>query len=171
VEPRVGGANAEPTGRQAEVERRDQRPEAEPQDPVTRVRLVLAQTSQQGITREGEGLQASSRGGAGGLAELCGDDDRGKLDEINGANSNSHQVINTSSMLVSTSDDEEQTDGIGWEAVPPCSNPSASPLCPIPPVSSVLLLSLSQTHSGAPAPGAMVGAVPSSSGFFVVLFV
>ncbi|ROI47933.1 hypothetical protein DPX16_16356 [Anabarilius grahami] len=78
MEPKVVAAKAELTGQRAEVERRDQRPEAEPKDPLTRESKVVVQptssTSQQGVPWEDEGLQASSRGGAGGLAVLCGED-------------------------------------------------------------------------------------------------
>lgn len=49
-------------------------------------------TSQQGVSGEDEELQASSRGRAGGLVEVCGEDDRGKLDVINNINSNSQQA-------------------------------------------------------------------------------
>lgn len=34
MEPKVGGAKADPTGRQAKMERKDQRLEAEPQHPL-----------------------------------------------------------------------------------------------------------------------------------------
>ncbi len=42
MEPREGGAKAEPTGRRVEVEGRDQRLEAVPEDPLSLVKLVTA---------------------------------------------------------------------------------------------------------------------------------
>lgn len=43
VEPKVGGAKAEPTGWCAEVERKDQRSEAKPQESLAQTRLVVVQ--------------------------------------------------------------------------------------------------------------------------------
>lgn len=64
--------------------------------------------SQKDVPGGDEGLQESSRGGAGRLADFCGDGDRGKFDGVNGRNSQFIQVINVAPMLDSTSGNDEK---------------------------------------------------------------
>lgn len=45
VKPNVGGAKAELTGQRVDLERREQRLEAEPQDPLALTLLVVARTA------------------------------------------------------------------------------------------------------------------------------
>lgn len=117
-------------------------------------------TSQQGVSGEDEELQASSRGRAGGLVEVCGEDDRGKLDVINNINSNSQQANEIVSVLSWNSYDSEQTDDNRWDRVGGSSSvlksnriPSATDIAG----SHHWLDALWGTGSGA-----MVSAVPSS---------
>ncbi|XDV41877.1 hypothetical protein PO909_010662 [Leuciscus waleckii] len=57
VEPRVGGAKR---SQRVEVERRDQRPEAEPQDPLAQVLMVVAQPEP---SRRSKAFPGKAKGG------------------------------------------------------------------------------------------------------------
>lgn len=61
--------------------------------------MVVVRCHSMAFQKMAKGSQASSRGRAGGLAELCCDGDGGKFDEINYGNFNSQQVNETVSVL------------------------------------------------------------------------